>query len=219
MKKEKSIVSISYFIIHLFVELICFALVTKVLKFEYAMIFALLYDFFAFVPQFICGLINSKLKKLDLGTIGVILMFIGVCLFRTDSIAFIIISIIFIGLGNTCLHECGAISTVVVGEGKLFPSALFVSGGSFGLVIGKYLANIIQIKWILVIPLIVIEIFVLFTNKYWLKEDVKYPEYKLVKKEIQPSIIILVATFITFARSFMGYAIPISWNKTIWQAF
>ena len=176
MNKEKNITAISYFIIHFFVELVCFTLVTKVIKFEYAVIFALLFDFFAFVPQIFCGVLNKKFKKLDFGTIGVILMFIGLCLFKTDSLIFIMSSIVIIALGNAFLHECGAISTVVTGEGKLFPSALFVSGGSFGLVIGKYLSTIIPSRWIMIIPLIIIEVFVLITNKYWLKEDVKYPE-------------------------------------------
>ena len=39
----------------------------------------------------------------------------------------------------------------------------------------------------------------------------------MTKKEIGPAVIVFVATLITFVRSFIGYAIPISWNKSVWQ--
>lgn len=219
MNKKSNLLAISYFSIHFFVEVICFTLATKFMNFNDVILLALIFDFFAFVPQIFCGVINKKLKKLDIGTLGVILMFIGICFFDLTNIKRLKISMIFIGLGNSILHECGAISTVVTGNGKLFPSALFVAGGSFGLVTGKYLSKILESKWFMLIPLICIEIIVLCTNKYWEYEKVKYPKYNLIKKNIAPSIIILVATFITFVRSFIGYAIPISWNKTIWQTF
>ena len=219
MNKKSNLLAISYFIVHFFVEVICFTLATKFMNFNDVILLALIFDFFAFVPQIFCGVINKKFKKLDIGTLGVILMFIGICFFDLTNVNRLKISMIFIGLGNSILHECGAISTVVTGNGKLFPSALFVAGGSFGLVTGKYLSKILESKWFMLIPLICIEIIVLCTNKYWEYEEVKYPKYNLTKKNIAPTIIILVATFITFVRSFIGYAIPISWNKTIWQTF
>jgi hypothetical protein len=115
------------------------------------------------------------------------------------------------------MHECGAISTVITGNGKLFPSALFVAGGSFGLVTGKLISGMLQTKLIVILALVLMEIIVLLTNKYWLKDDVNYPDYHITKKEVPVTTIIYIATFITFARSFIGYAIPISWNKTVWQ--
>lgn len=217
MSENNKKVAISYFIIHFMVEFVCFSLITQFMSLELSFVLALLFDFFAFVPQIFGGVINKKNKRFDLGSLGVALMTLGVLLFDLSSDAKLIISIIFIGLGNSALHECGAISTVVNGEGKLFPSALFVAGGSFGLVIGKILGGFGIKKWILIFPLLIIELIVLITNKYWLKDDVTYPEYHITKEGISITTIILVAVFITFARSFIGYAIPISWNKTVWQ--
>ena len=215
MSKENKKVAIIYFIIHFMVELICFSLITQVMSLESSFVLALLFDFFAFVPQIFIGDVNVKNKRLDLGSIAVLLMAIG--LFDISSDVKLIVSIIFIGFGNTILHECGAISTVINGEGKLFPSALFVAGGSFGLAIGKILGGLgIKSGW-LFIPLLIIEVLVLISNKYWLRQDVSYPEYKVTKEGISPLVIIVVAVFITFSRSFIGYAIPISWNKTVWQ--
>ncbi len=219
MSKKGKLLAISYFMVHFFVEIICFTLITQFMSFKDAVLLSLVFDFFAFVPQIFFGIINTKFKTLDLGTIGVLLMFIGLLIFNLENTSKLIISMIFIGLGNSILHECGAISTVVTGNGKLFPGALFVSGGSFGLVLGKYLSKIVESKWFMLLPLILIEIIVLSTKKYWLYEDVTYPKYNITKKELAPTIIISVATFITFARSFIGYAIPISWNKSVWQTF
>ena len=219
MKNKEKTLAISYFLFFFFVEIICFTLIQKFMSFNESILLALVFDFFAFVPQIFFGVINTKFKKLDLGSIGVLLMFIGLIFFDLNNITKLIISMIFIGIGNTILHECGAISTVITGNGKLFPSALFVSGGSFGLVLGKYLSTIVESKWLMLIPLALIEIIVLLTNKYWLDKNVKYPKYNLTKRHIGPAIIIFVATFITFARSFIGYAIPISWNKSVWQTF
>ena len=218
-KKVDILLAFSYFMVHFLVEVFCFTLISKFMSFKNTILLALVFDFFAFVPQIFFGVINKKFKRLDLGTIGVLLMYVGLLLFDLTNSKMLIISLIFIGIGNSILHECVAISTVITGNGKLFPSALFVSGGSFGLVLGKYLSKIIWSKLTLLIPLLFIELIVIFTNKYWLAENVTYPKYNITKAELSSTIIIIVATFITFARSFIGYAIPISWNKTIWQTF
>ena len=129
MSKENKKVAIIYFIIHFMVELICFSLITQVMSLESSFVLALLFDFFAFVPQIFIGDVNVKNKRLDLGTIAVLLMAIGLFTFDISSDVKLIVSIIFIGFGNTILHECGAISTVINGEGKLFkPKEGIISG-------------------------------------------------------------------------------------------
>lgn len=215
--KKSILVSMSYFIIHFLVELFCFSLITQFMTFKSAVILSLIFDFFAFVPQIFCGIINERYKKIDLGTLGTLLMLIGLILFDLNNSIMLIFSMIFIGLGNSVLHECGAISTVKTGKGNLFPSALFVSGGSFGLVIGKFLSTVIVTKWIMIISIVFIELIVLATNKYWLNIETLPFKYNLTKKTINSTLIIGIATFITFSRSFIGYAIPISWNKSLWQ--
>lgn len=217
MTKEGKIVAISYFWVHFLVEVACFALITKYVSLPNALIISFVFDFFAFVPQFLFGIINVRHKKLDIGSIGVLLMLIGVLFFDTSSYIKLIMFALFIGIGNTIMHECGAISTVITGSGKLFPSALFVAGGSFGLVTGKLISGMLQTKIIVILALALMELIVLLTNKYWLKDDVKYPDYHITKKEVPVTTIVYIATFITFARSFIGYAIPISWNKSVWQ--
>ena len=127
--------------------------------------------------------------------------------------------IVLLGIGNAMLHEAGAIATVTVSKGTLFPSALFVAGGSFGLIIGQTLGKYGFNTYYLLIVMVIIEVLVLLTNRYWLREEVNYPKFELTKDIGNEWVIIGVAFAVTTVRSYIGYAIPISWNKTIWQAF
>ena len=53
------------------------------------------------------------------------------------------------------MHDCCAIQTTLLSNSKLFPSALFVGGGSFGVVIGQYLGNLDDFnKYYLIIALV-----------------------------------------------------------------
>ena len=124
-----------------------------------------------------------------------------------------------IALGNAVIHVCGAVSTVSTGGGRLFPSALFVGGGSFGVIIGQTMGSMGMSKWFLLIPLALIEVLILMTNKDWLKAEIKYPRYSITDKNVSMAVIVAVAFLVTMTRSYLGYAIPISWKKELWQAF
>lgn len=210
MKEMK--VAWSYFVIHMMVEIVCFYQLFHVFN-SLTLAFSafLVYDFLAFVPQGFIGDLHHAYKKLDIGSIGVACMLAS--LFITQPI----LSLILLCIGNCALHEAGAISTVSVGKGKLFPSALFVSGGSFGVIIGQTLASKdFMIGCVLL--LLCIEILVLFTNKEWLIVDIVYPEYHLTK-DCGVLFVFMVALMVTAVRSYIGYAIPISWKKEAWQGF
>ena len=211
-----------YFIIHMLVEVVCFAALAQAyqLNLVQSAIIAMLYDVIAFCPQFIFGLIHEKYKKLDLGSIGTALMLLGLILLDYDKTGFrAIAGIFFIALGNAVIHECGAILTVRGSEGRLFPSALFVGGGSFGVVIGQTLGSNGINKWLLLIPMAVIEILILMTNKGWLSDKRSYPAFDIVNKSLPVWVVVIVAFLVTMTRSYLGYTIPISWKKELWQSF
>ncbi len=211
-----------YFIIHMLVEVICFAALAQAYRLDLvqAAVIALLYDVVAFCPQFIFGLIHEKYKKLDLGSIGTALMLLGVILLDHDNNGLMAVSgIFFIALGNAIIHECGAVLTVKSSEGRLFPSALFVGGGSFGVVIGQTLGDHGINKWFLLIPLAIMEILIIMTNKGWLRDDGGYPAFDIVNRRLPVWLLIIVAFLVTMTRSYLGYAIPIGWKKELWQAF
>ena len=208
---------IKYFIVHACVEIVCFYL----LRYHYPVILsgiiALTFDFFAFLPQGIIGDFIIKHKNLPYETIGNCLMLVSVFLVWSSYKPIHVTGYIVLAIGNAILHECGAISTVADSDGRLFPSSLFVSGGSFGLVIGQTLGINGLPPYFLIIPLAVSEICCLSAKSSLRKEN--YPVFDCENKKIPAGIILLAAFIVTAVRSYIGYAIPISWNKEVWQSF
>ena len=208
---------IKYFIVHACVEIVCFYL----LRYHYPVILsgiiALTFDFFAFLPQGNIGDFITRHKNIPYETIGNVLMLISVFLVWSSLKPVHVTGYIVLAIGNAILHECGAISTVADSKGRLFPSSLFVSGGSFGVVIGQTLGINGLPPYFLIIPLVISEICCLSSRKS-LRAD-SYPVFDCVNKKIPLGIILLAAFIVTTVRSYIGYAIPISWNKEIWQSF
>lgn len=208
---------IKYFIVHACVEIVCFYL----LRYHYPVILsgiiALTFDFFAFLPQGVIGDFIIRHKNLPYETIGNCLMLVSVFLVWSSYKPIHVTGYIVLAIGNAILHECGAISTVADSDGRLFPSSLFVSGGSFGLVIGQTLGINGLPPYFLIIPLAVSEICCLSAKSSLRKEN--YPVFDCVNKKIPAGIILLAAFIVTSVRSYIGYAIPISWNKEVWQTF
>lgn len=211
-----------YFFIHMLVEIVCFASLTTTydLSVMQAAVIGLLYDVLAFCPQFLFGMLHERYKKLDMGSIGTVVMLLGLIVLDYGKYGIrSILGITLIALGNAVIHVCGAVSTVSTGDGKLFPCALYVGGGSFGVIIGQTLGTSGMSKWFLLIPLALIEVLILITNKEWLKDEIKYPRYSITDKSVSVAVIVAVAFLVTMTRSYLGYAIPISWKKELWQAF
>ncbi len=213
------------FFIHACIEIICFAILSHTFglsSFTKVMVY-LAYDMVAFYPQFVGGLIHEKYPKLNIPSIAVAIMALGLLVLEYDTVsARSIAAVVLIAISNALLHDCCAIHTTLISKGKLFPSALFVAGGSFGVVIGQTLGNTPSFeKCHLFVILFIMWGLLLLTNHAWLREDYKYPVFNIVKpqKGNTFAIVAFSAYFVTFVRSYIGYAIPISWKKSLWQAF
>ena len=110
------------------------------MKSEIFFLIALVFDFVAFVPQGVIGYIIDELKTKHITLIGILLMALSLVLLflKVEPI----INIIILSIGNAMIHIDGAEKTLRSSPGKMSPAAIFVSGGSFGLIIGKILASI-----------------------------------------------------------------------------
>ena len=209
------------FAIHFLVEFVCFASLAHVyneLNLWQSAIIAFFYDTFAFAPQYLVGIIHEKYKEFDFNSFAVILMLIGLVLLDI-SFPLSMAGIVLIALGNMVLHDTCAIHTVKYSNGTLFPSAIFVGGGSFGLIIGQTIGGLDNFnKWFLIIPIYMIFSLSFLINKDFIKPS-KYPKFDLVNRKMPLFVILFSAFFITFIRSYIGYAIPIAWKKELWQAF
>lgn len=216
--------SYACFFVHFCIEVICFSILTHTFKVDNATRFFIymFFDMVAFYPQFLVGIVHEKFPKLNIPAISVVIMAAGILLVQYDIASpRSMVGMLIVALANAFLHDCCAIQTTLIGKGKLFPCALFVSGGSFGVVIGQILGpSTFWRKEYLFIVLAVMLVLLLLTNDSWLVEEYEYPKFDLVKRDMPNSymVIIVAAYFVTFVRSFIGYAIPISWRKELWQS-
>ena len=216
MKSSKNIFGILYFFIHFIIEVTSFYIVSYYTSSSIAWFIAFFYDFFAFVPQGVFGYLRDKGIKINFALIGVILSTLALLAlyFKLDAI----IVILLISIGNCLIHIQGAEETLRSSKGKMAPSALFVAGGSFGLITGK-LFGMYKVDVIFVILInLVMFILIYISNKYKnLIDDKNLKEYNFSNKKISSSTIILLAVFVVIIRSYMGYGIPTTWNKTLVQ--
>lgn len=201
-----------YSYIHFIIEIVSFFILTKYLNNSMIFLIDLLYDFLAFVPQEILGYIFDEKVKINFGLIGWILSCLALILMYFNVIPLIVIMII--AIGNAMVHIQGAEITLRTGNGLISPSAIFVAGGSFGLITGKLLAiNNFSILFILLINLTML-VPILFTYNNAKLDFNPLKKYNFELAKINTSVILILTTLVVTIRSFMGYGIPTTWNKT-----
>ena len=213
---KKNITGLLYFYIHFVVEIVCFFYLSRVAGDSIIVwLVPFIYDGVAFVPQSIIGYISDKYPKINMSYIGVALLFISYLIFGLTKWS-IFISLIILCLGNAFLHVAGAENTLKTSGGRLSPSAIFVAGGSFGVITGKVLAmSSINPLWLL-IPIVTIIPFSILANMY-IEKDSNTDKFDYVRKGLNPYVVILIAFLVVIARGYVGYGIPTSWNKTVIQ--
>ncbi len=203
----------AYFYIHFIVEIVCFYYLSKLSNSSIVWLVPFLYDAFAFVPQSLIGYISDKYPKIKMSFIGVILLLLGISFFSFMNITKFV-SLFLICFGNAFLHISGAENTLKNSHGKLSHSAIFVSGGSFGVITGRLLAKTFLSAWIM-IPLILTMIpFILYADTFNNKKS-DCNKFNYVNGHINASLVIIIAVMVVIIRGYMGYGIPTSWNKTV----
>lgn len=213
---KRNSIGILYFFIHFIIEITSFYIITTYTSSNLVWILALLYDFLAFVPQGLFGYLKDREVKLNFSLIGLVLSTLALIFlyFKLNPI----IVILVISIGNCLIHVEGAEETLRSSSGRMTPSALFVSGGSFGLITGKLLSKYnVNVLYIIIINLLMI-IPLILTRKYkYLIDNKNLEKYNYANKSINYKVIIFYATIVVIIRSYMGYGIPTSWNKTVLQ--
>ena len=167
------------------------------------------------MPQSLIGYISDNNNKINFGIVGTISLLLAYLIYSLSNIN-IYISLIILCLGNCFLHISGAESTLKTSNGKLSPAAIFVSGGSFGVITGKLLAKTIINPLVLLIPILSLIPFIILADTYKEKND-NTDSFNYVKENNNPYLVIIIAIFIVIVRGYMGYGIPTSWNKTTTQ--
>lgn len=223
MKIDK-FTAFSYWFAHFAVEVLCFYVLGTLFP-EFSMLrwcSVLLFDFFAFVTQPLLGVVFEKYNKLKPGVIGGILLVVGsaIALILRSFIALMILGLIIFTIGNAMIHICGALSTGRVSEGRLSESAIFVSGGSFGLITGRMLANHATLCVFAFIPAL-IAIPLMYQVDKRIRERYGNEAFDFNKQPLKHDIannknastIIVILALIVIARGYIGYGLPTGWNK------
>ena len=211
-KIDNNKIGIIYFYIHFVVEVLSFYFLYSNYKSGIVWLIPLIYDSFAFVPQALIGYISDLRKDINIGLIGIVLFFIGYIVFLYIDVS-VLVPLFIICLGNACLHVSGAEATIKYGSGKLSNTAIFVAGGSFGVMVGRLLSDSLTFGSILFVPLVSMIPLVILTHEET-KNLTGYTKYSFLKKNVNSYIAILIAFFVVIIRGYMGYGIPTSWNKT-----
>ena len=150
------------------------------------------FDTLAFVPQALFGALCEKYPGFRPGVTGGVLIFSGALIMLitagamtgklmagnvlvSGDIAVVedlprIVMIERIGLilltaGNALIHISGAMATLRVSEGRLSESAIFVGGGSFGVITGRLLAGMTGVAWIPLLLIILATVVMIFTDR------------------------------------------------------
>lgn len=210
-----------YFYVHFVVEVICFYVLAHYAEGNhFVWLVPFVYDALAFVPQSLIGYFSDKFPKVKIGFIGLILLLVGFILYGLKAFSSVFVSLILICLGNAFLHVDGAEITLRTSRGKLSHSAIFVAGGSFGVITGKLLGTSSISFWLLVILGLTTIPFILLAD-YYRDEEMKVKkdkdEFSYANPDISGGIVILLAVLVVIVRGYMGYGLPTSWNKTVYQ--
>lgn len=205
-----------YFYIHFVLEIACFFYISRVTNNSiYIWIVPFIYDALAFVPQGLIGYFVDKHPKINIGLIGVVFLIVSYLLYSLTNIS-IYISLIILCIGNALIHVAGAEDTIRTSNGKLSTSAIFVSGGAFGIITGRILSKSNISSLFILLPIIsMIPMMILSKANVNVKNSLD--KYDYVKNNLNKTLVIIIALFVVIIRGYTSYGIPLSWNKTAIQ--
>ena len=220
-KQKNMMVGYLYAYIHFVTEIVCFYTLSRIISNSVVLFMSFfIYDMVAFVPQGIIGHISDKYPKINMGLIGTLLLTVGFMGMSFNMLIDTYLFLVILCLGNACIHVEGAETTLRLSNGKLAHSAIFVSGGSFGVITGKLLAKYAVTPLVLTLLIATMIPCILVCKRYKLNgidngNDCENFDYG--NKKISPALVIIFAVLIVIVRGYMGYGIPTSWNKTVIQ--
>ena len=213
-----------YFVIHLLNEVVCYFMLYRITKDPvFITMVALLYNCIAFVPQFFWGALRDLFKKFRPGIFSVPLLLSGFLIyFITDAKdALFWTSLVLLSTGNALIHVAGAELTIRTSGGTLTPVAVFVSGGSFGVILGQVLAATnMSFWWIALLCALMLPLVIAGETLY--KDNPEESDdcsgFNYVIPGRKAVIVILAVFFIVAVRALIGNEIPLAWKTTLTQS-
>lgn len=212
-----------YFVLHLLNEVVCYFMLYRIFEDPvFITMVALLYNCIAFVPQFFWGALRDLFEKFKPGIFSVPLLLSGFLIFFLGGAKGPLFwtSLVLLSVGNALIHVSGAELTIRTSGGTLTPVAVFVSGGSFGVILGQVLASTnLSFWWIalvcaLMLPLVIVGETLYKNNP---KDSDGCTGFNYVIHGRKTVIVILAVFFIVAVRALIGNEIPLAWKTTLTQ--
>ena len=209
-----------YFYIHFVTEVACFYALARYIESPPVMwMITVAYDLLAFTPQSVIGYISDRFRKISFSLIGLVML--AAALPLQQYMASPWLSLVILCLGNACTHVDGAEITLRTSNGSLSHSAIFVAGGSFGVITGKLLAGAGIPYWApLVLTLSALPFAMaakLYLNKAPASAEVPCRAFRYNDPRRNKYLVILLSVIVVISRGYMAYGIPISWRKSTLQ--
>lgn len=202
-----------YFLVHFLVEVTSFYVLTCYTQSPYIWVLALIYDFAAFVPQGLFGWLRDRGLYVNFALWGTLITSAAVACLMLGGNVFLTVTVL--SLGNCLVHIRGAEVTLRSSAGRMSPSAVFVAGGSFGVVTGKLLsAHGVAAPWVLGLSLLSLVPILLAERLNTRGGEENLRLYNYANPRIRTSVVVVLAVVVVAVRAFMAYGIPTSWNKT-----
>ena len=165
---------------------------------DYALFVFLGYNILAFVTQSPVGMLIDKHNKPKLFlAFSMAFMILGYAFGD-----FLILSVLFIGLGNSLFHVAGGKYVTDKSGNDISHLGIFVSTGAIGLVVGQRYLSLVFLPYILFAVFILCGLLVIVSED---SETRTYPEKYDDLKRVDIAIIIVLA--VVFVRSFVGKAV------------
>ncbi len=207
-----------YSFIHFSVEVACFYfLFSRISTDPLWWALAMLFDALAFLPQSVFGILSDKYPNLPYGAIGCFMILLSLLL-PWDFIALCVI-----GIGNALAHVDGAQHTLRNNKAKMTPNAIFVGGGSLGVITGQLLGAC-QDGRLLILPLFLMLVsaagawLTTATHDTNLTDSPNHIPLRVAKENVSEVLLVIFMLFAVSIRSYVAYAIPLEWKKTTVQA-
>ncbi|MBN2878690.1 MAG: hypothetical protein JXN65_03575 [Clostridia bacterium] len=167
----------------------------------------LVYNTVAFGLQFIVGYICDMKRYVPAGLIGVVITIVGLAFAQQ-----IYLAVVLIALGNAFFHVGGGIDSLLNAKGKMSRSGIFVSSGSWGVLLGTFAGkaeiSILYPMFFLAVSGVLIYIFCSTSI------NLEKSEFSAASKKIIPAAAIGLICISVAIRAHTGFTIPMEWKTT-----
>ncbi len=165
------------------------------------------YNIIAFGLQFLIGYLCDTHRSFPAGIIGVIVTAVGLVFARQ-----IYLALVLVALGNAFFHVGGGLDSLLNAKGKMSRSGVFVSSGTWGVVLGT-MAGRAEISALVPLGFLFVScvLIYLFCNT---KINLSRSSFSIAKVKTATAAAVALIFISVAIRAHTGFSIPITWKTS-----